>query len=173
MTQDAEGVQADLVSAIQKAPLVEVNGGELEHISTVYKPEGQAIVIASAVLATDLLLSNLSINDGPLVTHTDEDGKYTTREMRRLTWREAYERAEDERRELSKYRAMWSDLDRCEHGRHEGDVCSTCGGPSHGNPRLADDRIVGFSLSAAPLVVPVLRAAPSPVGVPADTDTTP
>lgn len=43
----------------------------------------------------------------------------------------------DLRREVSKLRAMAtivSDLDRCEHGRHEGDVCSSCGGPSKGNP---------------------------------------
>lgn len=44
-----------IADALAKALLVEVNGGELEHIATVYKPEGQAIVLCAAVLdALDL-----------------------------------------------------------------------------------------------------------------------
>lgn len=49
-----------------------------------------------------------------------------------------------------------SDLDRCEHGRHEGDVCSGvsgCNGPSHGNQFLTDRR-VGTDLSGNALRVP-------------------
>lgn len=37
-----------------------------------------------------------------------------------------------------------ADLDRCEHGRHEGDVCSGCGGPSHGGV-LDEGVLVGSS----------------------------
>lgn len=70
--------------------------------------------------------------------------------------------------------AIVADLDRCEHGRHEGDNCYECGGPSKGNPLLAgasnvlrfgDDgeasssfqtvaRQVGFDISGRPIVVP-------------------
>lgn len=61
-------------------------------------------------------------------------------------------------------------LDRCEHGRHEGDECSGCEGPSAGNPvmRLADReldspwerratlplRTIGFDTHGNPIVVP-------------------
>lgn len=37
------------MDAIATAVLVEVNGGELEHISTVYSEEGQAIVVLDAL----------------------------------------------------------------------------------------------------------------------------
>lgn len=67
-----------------------------------------------------------------------------------------------------------NDLDRCEHGRHEGDVCSGvtgCNGPSLGNPlhdskrgrgdqRIWDrldcrpHRLVGFTISAEPIIDP-------------------
>lgn len=84
------------------------------------------------------------------------------------------------------------DLDRCEHGRHEGDVCGSCGGPSKGNPlwafndgeydgdglgtwdRLLDrfgvrgdcipDRLIGFGLDGVPICIPerVMGRAPTP-----------
>lgn len=84
-----------------------------------------------------------------------------------LTWQEAanhYREAADTAR---RYQSILFDLDRCEHGRHEGDVCSSCGGPSLGNPQLDRTRIVkgvstllpkrciGFDLSARPIVVPM------------------
>ncbi|HUR18866.1 MAG TPA: hypothetical protein VMZ51_08035 [Acidimicrobiales bacterium] len=52
--------------------------------------------------------------------------------------------------------AVLRDLDRCEHGRHEGDVCggeSGCNGPSKGNP-IAQDRVIGFGLSRGPIRIP-------------------
>jgi hypothetical protein len=47
-----------------------------------------------------------------------------------------------------------TDLDRCEHGRHEGDDCNQCGGPSTGNPIPEDDRIIGYDISGRSIVVP-------------------
>lgn len=59
-----------------------------------------------------------------------------------------------------------TDLDRCEHGRHEGDPCSGaggCDGPSRGNPILGTatrrqrstlPRQVGYSMDGTPIVVP-------------------
>ena len=57
------------------------------------------------------------------------------------------------------------DLDRCEHGRHRGDVCSGyspskphggCnGGISLGNPYLTPGRPIGYNLSGEPYVFPV------------------
>lgn len=56
--------------ALAKALFVEVNGGELEHIATVYKPEGQAIVLRAAVLdalaAQPGLRAQWAIEDGEL-----------------------------------------------------------------------------------------------------------
>jgi hypothetical protein len=42
-----------------------------------------------------------------------------------------------------------ADLDRCEHGRHEGDICSGatgCNGPSKGNPLLVTGAVIGHTL---------------------------
>lgn len=53
--------------------------------------------------------------------------------------------------------AVLADLDRCEHGRHEGDVCSGCGGPSKGNPIMGGvgvDRQIGYDISGNPICVP-------------------
>ncbi|MGI5408688.1 hypothetical protein ACQEV9_18080 [Streptomyces chartreusis] len=47
-----------------------------------------------------------------------------------------------------------SDLDRCQHGRHEGDPCADCGGPSHGNPYAGPGRVIGHSVYGAPIVLP-------------------
>lgn len=61
-----------------------------------------------------------------------------------------------EARTLQGLSRVLSDLDRCEHGRHEGDVCggaSGCNGPSHGNQFLTDRR-VGTDISGRPLRVP-------------------
>lgn len=49
---------------------------------------------------------------------------------------------------------LLADLDRCVHGRHEGDVCSNCGGPSRGNPHAPAGTIIGTNLSGWPIVVP-------------------
>lgn len=82
----------------------------------------------------------------------------------RLTWREVAERQQTELHRLRRFAETLSDLNRCEHGRHEGDVCSECGGPSLGNPFMAAEtswsghdgvyRQIGFTLSGTPIVVP-------------------
>lgn len=47
--------RADAITAIVSRGLfVEVNGGELEHIATVYKPEGQARFILHALTEAGL-----------------------------------------------------------------------------------------------------------------------
>lgn len=46
------------------------------------------------------------------------------------------------------------DLDRCEHGRHEGDQCFECKGPSHGNPHLRPGQVIGYGLGGAPIFMP-------------------
>lgn len=75
-------------------------------------------------------------------------------EYRPLTWQEAYERERDRGYALGDLVTLLLDLDRCEHGRHEGDHCSACKGPSHGNPRVNPDRIIGYTLDAKPIRVP-------------------
>lgn len=54
--------------------------------------------------------------------------------------------------------AILTDLNRCEHGRHEGDICSGvsgCNGPSHGNPIAArNGRQIGYNISGRPLCIP-------------------
>ncbi len=64
----------------------------------------------------------------------------------------------------TRWRSLMLDLDRCEHGRHEGDVCFGCGGPSLGNPLMGSQdgraayevvpRQIGFTISGTPIVVP-------------------
>lgn len=57
----------------------------------------------------------------------------------------------------SSARTLLSDLDRCEHGRHFGDVCGGergCNGPSKGNPFIRPGQRIGSTLSAHPIVVP-------------------
>ncbi len=52
---------------------------------------------------------------------------------------------------------LLSDLDRCEHGRHAGDVCSGvagCNGPSKGNPFLEMGQRIGTTLGGKPIHVP-------------------
>lgn len=74
---------------------------------------------------------------------------------RQLTWREAAAHWRDLARVFEQFRSLLLDLDRCEHGRHEGDNCTGCAGPSHGNPLLVSQgRQVGFTLDGASIVVP-------------------
>lgn len=50
-----------------------------------------------------------------------------------------------------------ADLDRCQHGRHQGDVCGPaddCTGVSAGNPHLRPGAVIGYSLRRAPIVMP-------------------
>jgi hypothetical protein len=76
--------------------------------------------------------------------------------MYRLTWRQLAEQRAEEIQRLSKWATIASDLDRCEHGRHEGDVCSGlsgCNGPSVGN-RLIGHGPIGHTISGAHIFFP-------------------
>jgi hypothetical protein len=47
------------------------------------------------------------------------------------------------------------DLDRCEHGRHEGDPCGTsCGTTSKGNPHMQPGAVIGYTMRRVPIVMP-------------------
>lgn len=47
-----------------------------------------------------------------------------------------------------------ADLDRCPHGRHEGDACGSCGGLSTGNPHLGPGRTLGYGVYGTSIVLP-------------------
>jgi len=50
-----------------------------------------------------------------------------------------------------------SDLDRCQHGRHQGDACGPaddCTGTSAGNPHLRPGEVIGYSLRRGAIVMP-------------------
>lgn len=81
-----------------------------------------------------------------------------------LTWKE---RARELQQLLDRDRRLadiLGDLDRCEHGRHEGDPCDGCAGPSLGNPAAFGpvvakasghpERTIGFTGDGLPIVVP-------------------
>lgn len=60
-------------------------------------------------------------------------------------------------RDTEKLVAILTDLDRCQHGRHEGDACGpagACTGTSAGNPHLRPGQIIGYGLRADPIVMP-------------------
>lgn len=50
--------------------------------------------------------------------------------------------------------AILVDLDRCEHGRHDGDVCADCGGQSHGNPHIPPGSVIGYGLRGDQILMP-------------------
>lgn len=52
-------------------------------------------------------------------------------------------------------RLFMQDLDRCQHGRHEGDPCFDCAGRvSRGNPFITRGAPIGFSINGVPYVQP-------------------
>lgn len=56
-----------------------------------------------------------------------------------------------------KWAALVADLDRCQHGRHQGDACGpadACTGTSAGNPHLRPGTVIGYGLRADPIVMP-------------------
>ena len=64
---------------------------------------------------------------------------------------------ETEFHRLLDVQVILSDLDRCEHGRHAGDVCggtAGCNGPSKGNPFLQMGQRIGTTISGVPIIVP-------------------
>ena len=73
---------------------------------------------------------------------------------KRLTWEELAEHHEAEARRLHRFEVIVWDLDRCEHGRHEGDICAGvagCSGPSKGNPFLHESRQIGYTMGGDPI----------------------
>ncbi len=92
-------------------------------------------------MADDDRYSDVSIYDAV-------DGVY-----HRLTWKALSDRQQAEIATLSKWARIASDLDRCEHGRHEGDVCSSCRGPSVGN-RLIGHGPIGHTMNGEHIFSP-------------------
>lgn len=50
--------------------------------------------------------------------------------------------------------ALAADLDRCQHGRHKGDDCGSCGTRSLGNPNLPSGHVIGYGLRGERIVMP-------------------
>jgi hypothetical protein len=50
--------------------------------------------------------------------------------------------------------ALVADLDRCRHGRHQGDDCADCGGRSIGNTRFEPGQPIAFDRYGRDIVVP-------------------
>jgi hypothetical protein len=58
---------------------------------------------------------------------------------------------------LGELAAVLADLDRCPHGRHEGDACSdgdSCNGTSAGNPSMPTGVVIGYDRYGDPIVMP-------------------
>jgi hypothetical protein len=47
-----------------------------------------------------------------------------------------------------------TDLDRCLHGRHQGDDCGSCGGTSRGNHHMRTGTVIGYDLRGNHIVMP-------------------
>lgn len=50
-----------------------------------------------------------------------------------------------------------ADLDRCQHGRHQGDPCGpadACTGTSAGNPHMQPGQVIGYGLRGEQIVMP-------------------
>lgn len=77
----------------------------------------------------------------------------TSQGDRVFTWKELYEQTKIEMNRYQHLVSILSDLDRCEHGRHEADNCFGCGGQSHGNQHLKD-RVIGNNIRGNTYVVP-------------------
>ena len=51
---------------------------------------------------------------------------------------------------------LLADLDRCEHGRHDGDPCFGCpDGVSPGNPHMRPGQVIGYGLDGIEIVVTI------------------
>lgn len=92
--------------------------------------------------------------DRPLVTVVVDGGEVTqVPVMRALLWRELYERERENSHQLGQRGQLITDIDRCEHGRHLGDGCTGCAGPSLGNPLLRSGPVVlGYTIAGEPYV---------------------
>jgi hypothetical protein len=60
----------------------------------------------------------------------------------------------DSRSSDGPWTALAADLDRCPHGRHQGDDCGSCGGRSRGNPVLHPGMVIGYGLRGEEIVMP-------------------
>ena len=72
----------------------------------------------------------------------------------RQTWEQLFNRERERNQQLEAYRRLVSDLSRCQHGRHIGDVCSACGGPSKGNSHAVPGTVIGYDIGGRPYIVP-------------------
>ena len=130
----AEAAEAALAEALQDQDILLHNQDILARVVDADGPLDRLLARAEAAEAA--LASNVSINGV------------------QQTWHQLYERENAQREELEAYRRMVADLSRCEHGRHRGDMCSHCGGPSHGNLLLPPGMIVGHDISGRQYIVP-------------------
>ena len=60
----------------------------------------------------------------------------------------------DSRSSDGPWAALVADLDRCMHGRHQGDDCGSCNGPSKGNHILRPGAVIGYGLYGEAIVMP-------------------
>lgn len=78
--------------------------------------------------------------------------------VQQLTWRQlAEEQQEQELARLRRFRSLLLDLDRNEHGRHEGDAdVGDPSGVSQGNPHLRPGQVIGYTIGGdqRPIVMP-------------------
>ncbi|MEU6054187.1 hypothetical protein ABZ829_27675 [Streptomyces xanthochromogenes] len=73
----------------------------------------------------------------------------------RMRARHEHKTAPEHTDALCPWVSLISDLDRCEHGRHEGDPCGdSCGTTSKGNPHMQPGTVIGYSLRRGPIVMP-------------------
>jgi hypothetical protein len=72
-----------------------------------------------------------------------------------MTWKEIAESRYEAMQDLHRFKRILVDLDRNEHGRHEGDVdIGDPSGYSQGNPRLKTGDILGYSLGGGKYIMP-------------------
>lgn len=73
----------------------------------------------------------------------------------RLTWKELAEYCQAELVKAQKFQGILFDLDRNEHGRHEGDADGyDPSGISQGNPHLPSGSVIGYNISGRAYVRP-------------------
>lgn len=98
-------------------------------------------------LAAALLTAAAAVGARITVEESMTDLSNVTIDGERQTWQQLYERERVKVLDLEGYRIMLADLDRNEHGRHEGDGdVYDPSGMSQGNPHLATGQVIGYSL---------------------------
>jgi hypothetical protein len=68
----------------------------------------------------------------------------------------------DEERVADRLAGVLVDLDRCQHGRHQGDDCGSCGGRSRGNPHMPPGQVIGYGLRGDQIVMPTRETKHDP-----------